>query len=97
MMGDHHPSRDSMTKGDSCPAAHNDDERGSSKGAKSNDVESTVTSDSLIILYEKFHLPNDLVAKILEKMDRARLPPPGYLTFLSLVCELGCGFPLLSS
>ncbi|KAH0470237.1 hypothetical protein IEQ34_001795 [Dendrobium chrysotoxum] len=80
MTGDHHPSRDPMTKGDSRPAAQIDGERGFSKGVKSDNVVSTVTSDSLIILYQKFHFPNDLMAKVPKMSDRACLPPPGYLT-----------------
>ncbi|KAH0470685.1 hypothetical protein IEQ34_000408 [Dendrobium chrysotoxum] len=82
-----------MTKGDSRPAAQNNDERGSSKGAKSNDIASTVTGDSLIILYKKFHFPNDLVAKVPKRSDRARLPPPGYLTISESNLRAGLQFP----
>ncbi|KAH0465343.1 hypothetical protein IEQ34_005448 [Dendrobium chrysotoxum] len=87
MMGNHHPSIDSITKGDSRHAAQNNGERGFRKGAKSDDVVSTVTSDSLIILHQKFYFPNDLVAKV-PKSLRAGLwfPPPLELIDISARC-----------
>ncbi|KAH0463562.1 hypothetical protein IEQ34_008144 [Dendrobium chrysotoxum] len=96
MTGDHHPSRDPMTKGDSRPVAQNGGERGSSKGAKSDDVESTVTSDSLIILHQKFYFPNDIVVKVPKRSNRAYFPPPGYLTIFesSMRASCGCGVSL---
>ncbi|KAH0461565.1 hypothetical protein IEQ34_009140 [Dendrobium chrysotoxum] len=82
-MGDHHLLRDPMIKGDSHPAAQNDGERGSSKGAKSNDVVSTITGDSLIIFYKKIHLPIDLMAKY---ATWAAVSPPLKLIDISARC-----------
>ncbi|KAH0466869.1 hypothetical protein IEQ34_004107 [Dendrobium chrysotoxum] len=92
ITGDHHPSRDLMTKGDSRPTAQNDDERGFSKGAKSDDIVSTVTRNSLIIFYKKIYFPNDLVAKVPKKSDRfslragLRFLPPLELINISARC-----------
>ncbi|KAL0905625.1 hypothetical protein M5K25_024060 [Dendrobium thyrsiflorum] len=82
-----------MTKGDSRPAAQNDGERGSSKGVKSDEVASTVTGDSLIIFYKKFHFPNDLMVKVPKRSDRVCLPPPGYLTISESSLRAGLRFP----
>ncbi|KAH0453314.1 hypothetical protein IEQ34_017638 [Dendrobium chrysotoxum] len=93
MMGDHHPSRDPMTKRDSRPATQNDGERGSNKGAKSGDVASTVNGDSLIVFYKKKNFPNNLMAKVPKKSDQTCLPPPRYLTISESSLRAGLRFP----
>ncbi|KAH0459775.1 hypothetical protein IEQ34_012589 [Dendrobium chrysotoxum] len=54
------------------------------KGARMDDVVSTVTSDSLIVLHKKFHFPNDPLATISKRSDQACLPPPGYMTIYEI-------------
>ncbi|KAH0466886.1 hypothetical protein IEQ34_004124 [Dendrobium chrysotoxum] len=85
MTGDHHLSKDPTTKRDSRLAAQNDGERGSSKGAKSDNIVSTVTGDSLIAFYKKFNFPNDLVAKSSLRAG-LRFPPPLKLIDISARC-----------
>ncbi|PKU83998.1 hypothetical protein MA16_Dca006473 [Dendrobium catenatum] len=78
ISGDHISSRDPTIVGD--PIAPNDGERSSNKGARADDVASTITGDSLIVLNKKFHYPNDVVKMVPKKSNRASLPPPGHLT-----------------
>ncbi|KAH0452358.1 hypothetical protein IEQ34_019657 [Dendrobium chrysotoxum] len=61
----------------------------SNKGAKVDDVASTITDDLLMILHKNFHIPNDVVTMVPKRSDWAGLPPPGYLT----VSETRLSFP----
>ncbi|KAH0451515.1 hypothetical protein IEQ34_018814 [Dendrobium chrysotoxum] len=84
ILVDHLPSRDH--------AAQNGGERRPNKGAKLDYVASTVTSDSLIVLHKKFHFPNDLVATVPKKFDRAYLPPSGYMAVYETSLQGGLRF-----
>ncbi|KAH0459862.1 hypothetical protein IEQ34_010525 [Dendrobium chrysotoxum] len=78
MSGDHLLSNDPTVGRKS--AALPDGERRSTKGAKVDDVASTITGDLLMILHKNFHILNDVVETVLKRSDRASLPPPRYLT-----------------
>ncbi|KAL0919384.1 hypothetical protein M5K25_011475 [Dendrobium thyrsiflorum] len=67
MSGEAHLSRD------------NSGARRPHKGAVLDDRASSVTSDSLTVFHKKFHFPNDLVATVPKRSDRASHPPPGYI------------------
>ncbi|KAH0459069.1 hypothetical protein IEQ34_011883 [Dendrobium chrysotoxum] len=83
-MGENPSSRDPTIKGD--PATPNDGERKPNKGARVDEVVSTVTIDSLIILYKKFHFSNDLIVTIPKRSDRACLPQGTWLSTRP-ICE----------
>ncbi|KAH0455206.1 hypothetical protein IEQ34_015238 [Dendrobium chrysotoxum] len=70
-----------------------DGERRSTKGAKVDDVASTLTGDLLMLLHKNFHIPNDVVTTVPKRSDRASLPPPGYLTVSEASLRAGLRFP----
>ncbi|KAH0463281.1 hypothetical protein IEQ34_007863 [Dendrobium chrysotoxum] len=90
-IGENPSSRDLTARGD--PAAPNDGERRPNKVARVDDVVSTITSDSLIILCKKFHFPNNLMVMVPKRSDRACLPPPGYLAIYETSLRVGLRFP----
>ncbi|KAI0522350.1 hypothetical protein KFK09_004729 [Dendrobium nobile] len=92
MSGDHFPSRDSAVREN--PVVPPVGRRRPDKGARADDLASTVTSDSLIIFRKKFHFPNDVVAVAPKRSDRASVPPPGYLTICETHLRSGLRFPL---
>ncbi|PKU77441.1 hypothetical protein MA16_Dca027577 [Dendrobium catenatum] len=92
ISGDHFPSRDSTVGGN--PVVPPDGRQRPDKGARADDLASTVTSDSSIILHKKFHFPNDVVAVAPKRSDRAGAPPPGYLTICETHLRSGLRFPL---
>ncbi|KAI0495028.1 hypothetical protein KFK09_025175 [Dendrobium nobile] len=92
MSGDHFPSRDSAVREN--PVVPPVGRRRPDKGARADDLASTVTSDSLIIFRKKFHFPNDVVAVAPKRSDRAGVPPPGYLTICETHLRSGLRFPL---
>ncbi|KAH0455036.1 hypothetical protein IEQ34_016960 [Dendrobium chrysotoxum] len=94
MTGENPSSRDRAVKGGSHPATQNDGERRPNKRAKEDDVVSTVISDSLIVLHKKFHFPNNLVAMVPKRSDRASLPPPGYLAIYKTSLQAGLVTPV---
>ncbi|KAH0470924.1 hypothetical protein IEQ34_000647 [Dendrobium chrysotoxum] len=91
MSGDHIPSSDPAVKRKS--AALPDGERRSSKGAKVDDVASTITGDLLMLLHKNFLIPNDVVTTVPKRSNRASLPPPGYLTVSETSLRAGLRFP----
>ncbi|KAH0459376.1 hypothetical protein IEQ34_012190 [Dendrobium chrysotoxum] len=54
-----------------------------------DDVSSSITSDGLIIIRKKFHLPDDLVMVVPKKTDRARDPPNGFFTMYEMTLCAG--------
>ncbi|KAL0903435.1 hypothetical protein M5K25_027815 [Dendrobium thyrsiflorum] len=82
---DYHPSRDH--------AAENSSARRPHKGVTLDDGASSVTSDSLIVFHKKFHFPNNLVATIPKRSDRACLPPLGYIVIYVTHLRTGLRFP----
>ncbi|KAH0470108.1 hypothetical protein IEQ34_001666 [Dendrobium chrysotoxum] len=70
-----------------------DGEWRSNKGAKVDDIASTIMGNRLMILHKNFHIPNDVVTMILKRSDRAGLPPPGYLTINETSLLAGLCFP----
>ncbi|KAH0466062.1 hypothetical protein IEQ34_006165 [Dendrobium chrysotoxum] len=68
-------------------------ERRSTKGAKVDDVASTITGYLLMILHKNFHIPNDVVTTISKRSDRDSLRPPGYLTVSETSLRAGLRFP----
>ncbi|KAH0433524.1 hypothetical protein IEQ34_027007 [Dendrobium chrysotoxum] len=91
MSGDPLPSSDPAVGRKS--AALPDGERRSTKGAKVDDVASTITGDLLMLLHKNFHIPNDVVTTVPKRSDRASLPPPGYLTVSEASLRAGLRFP----
>ncbi|KAH0453693.1 hypothetical protein IEQ34_018017 [Dendrobium chrysotoxum] len=91
MSGDFIPSSDPAVRRKS--AALPDGERRSTKGAKVDDVASTITGDLLMLLHKNFHIPNDVVKTVPKRSDRASLPPPGYLTVSETSLRAGLRFP----
>ncbi|KAL0923347.1 hypothetical protein M5K25_007401 [Dendrobium thyrsiflorum] len=83
-MRDHHPSRDH--------AAENSGARRPHKGVTLDDGASFVTSDSVTVFHKKFHFPNDLVATVPKRSDRACLPPPGYIVVYETHLRAGLRF-----
>ncbi|KAH0465459.1 hypothetical protein IEQ34_005562 [Dendrobium chrysotoxum] len=63
------------------------------KTPKTDDVISTITEDSFISFRKKFHFPNDLVMKVPARSDRARFPPPGYVTVYEFSLRARLRFP----
>ncbi|KAI0523469.1 hypothetical protein KFK09_005864 [Dendrobium nobile] len=92
MSGDHFPSRDSAVREN--PVVPPVGRRRPDKGARADDLASTVTSDSLIIFRKKFHFPNDVVAVAPKRSDRAGVPPHGYLTICETHLRSGLRFSL---
>ncbi|KAH0451770.1 hypothetical protein IEQ34_019069 [Dendrobium chrysotoxum] len=84
MSGYHLPSSDPAVRINS--VALPDGEQRFNKGAKVDDVASTITGDLLMILHKNFHIPNDVVTM-------AGLPPPGYLTISETSLRAGLHFP----
>ncbi|KAH0455952.1 hypothetical protein IEQ34_015984 [Dendrobium chrysotoxum] len=74
-------------------AALPDGERRSTKGAKVDDVASTITGGLLMLLHKNFQIPNDVVTTVPKRSDRASLPPPGYLTVNETSLRAGLRFP----
>ncbi|KAH0448890.1 hypothetical protein IEQ34_022690 [Dendrobium chrysotoxum] len=91
MPGDPLPSSDPAVGRK--PAALPDRERRSTKGAKVDDVASTITGDLLMLLHKNFHIPNDVVTTVPKRSDRASLPPPWYLTVSETILRAGLRFP----
>ncbi|KAH0457698.1 hypothetical protein IEQ34_013013 [Dendrobium chrysotoxum] len=91
MSGDPVPSSDPAVRRKS--VALPDGERRSTKGAKVDDVASTITGDLLMLLHKNFHIPNDVVTTVPKRSDRASLPPPGYLTVSEASLRAGLRFP----
>ncbi|KAH0462976.1 hypothetical protein IEQ34_007558 [Dendrobium chrysotoxum] len=91
MSGDPVPSSDPAVGRKS--VALPDGERRSTKGAKVDDVASTLTGDLLMLLHKNFHIPNDVVTTVPKRSDRASLPPPGYLTVSEACLRAGLRFP----
>ncbi|KAH0433412.1 hypothetical protein IEQ34_014916 [Dendrobium chrysotoxum] len=91
MSGDHLPSKNPAIRGD--PIASYDCEWGPNKETRVNETASTVTSDFLILFLKNFHFPNDVVTIVPKRSDRARLPPPGYLTVSETNLRAGLRFP----
>ncbi|KAH0468659.1 hypothetical protein IEQ34_001891 [Dendrobium chrysotoxum] len=90
MSGDPIPSSDPAVGRKS--AALLDGERRSTKGAKVDDVASTITGDLLMLLHKNFHIQNDVVTTVPKRSDRASLPPPGYLTVSEASLRAGLRF-----
>ncbi|KAL0927627.1 hypothetical protein M5K25_001818 [Dendrobium thyrsiflorum] len=63
------------------------------KKLKTDDAISTITEDSFILFRKKFHFPNDVVMKVPARSDRARFPPPGYVTVYELSLRAGLRLP----
>ncbi|KAH0458475.1 hypothetical protein IEQ34_013790 [Dendrobium chrysotoxum] len=59
-----------------------------------NDVSSSITSDGLIIIHKKFHLPNDLVMAVPKESDRAQYLPSGFITVYEIMLRSSLWFPL---
>ncbi|KAH0454083.1 hypothetical protein IEQ34_018407 [Dendrobium chrysotoxum] len=91
MSGDHLPSSEPAVRRNS--VALPDGERRSNKGAKVDDVASTISDDLLMILHKNFQIPNDVVTTVSKRSDRAGLPPPGYLTVSETSLRAGLHFP----
>ncbi|KAH0468210.1 hypothetical protein IEQ34_003243 [Dendrobium chrysotoxum] len=91
MSGDPIPSSDPAVGRKS--VALPDGERRSTKGAKVDDVASTITGDLLMLLHKNFHIPNDVVTTVPKMSDQASLPPPGYLTVSETSLRAGLRFP----
>ncbi|KAH0467460.1 hypothetical protein IEQ34_004698 [Dendrobium chrysotoxum] len=91
MSGDPLPSSDPAVGRKS--AALPDGERRSTKGAKVDDVTSTIIGDLLMLLHKNFHIPNDVVTTVPKRSDRASLPPPRYLTVSETSLRAGLRFP----
>ncbi|KAH0452748.1 hypothetical protein IEQ34_020047 [Dendrobium chrysotoxum] len=91
MSGDPLPSSDPAVGRKS--VALPDGERRSTKGAKVDDVASTITGDLLMLLHKNFHIPNDVVTTVPKRSDRASLPPLGYLTVSEASLRAGLRFP----
>ncbi|KAH0456100.1 hypothetical protein IEQ34_014007 [Dendrobium chrysotoxum] len=94
ISGDHIPSSDPAVRRKS--AALPDEERRSTKGAKVDDVASTITGDLLMLLHKNFYIPNDVVTMVPKRSDRASLPPLGYLTVSKTSLRVGLRFPPLA-
>ncbi|KAH0471142.1 hypothetical protein IEQ34_000865 [Dendrobium chrysotoxum] len=92
MSVDHLPSRDLMAKGCLHHTIQNDCERSPNKGAKLDDVASTVTGYFLIALHKKFHFSNDVATTVPKRSDQACLPPPEYLTVYEISLRAGLRF-----
>ncbi|KAH0461890.1 hypothetical protein IEQ34_009465 [Dendrobium chrysotoxum] len=90
MSGDHLPSSDPTVRRNFVALPNG--ERRSNKGAKVDDVASTITSDLLMILHKNFHILNDVVTTVPKRSDRAGLPPPGYLTVSETSLQAGLHF-----
>ncbi|PKU66522.1 hypothetical protein MA16_Dca006850 [Dendrobium catenatum] len=91
MSGDHFPSRDSAVRGNAVVPPEGG--RRPDKGARADDLASTVTSDTLTIFHKKFHFLYDLVAVVPKRSDRAGTPPSGYLTVSDTHLRSGLCFP----
>ncbi|KAH0453226.1 hypothetical protein IEQ34_017550 [Dendrobium chrysotoxum] len=91
MSGDHLPSSDPAVRRNS--AALPDGEQRSNKGAKVDDVASTIMGYLLMILHKNFHIPNDVVMTVPKRSDRAGLPPPEYLTVSETSLRARLHFP----
>ncbi|KAL0914182.1 hypothetical protein M5K25_017692 [Dendrobium thyrsiflorum] len=63
------------------------------KKPKTDDAVSTITEDSFISFRKKFHFPNDVVIKVPARSDRARFPPPRYVTVYEFSLRAGLQFP----
>ncbi|KAL0913268.1 hypothetical protein M5K25_016715 [Dendrobium thyrsiflorum] len=63
------------------------------KKPKTDDAISTITEDSFISFRKKFHFPNDVVMKVPARSDRARFPPPGYVTVYEFSLRAGLRLP----
>ncbi|KAH0470927.1 hypothetical protein IEQ34_000650 [Dendrobium chrysotoxum] len=83
MTGENPSSRDPVIRGDSHLASQNDGERRPNKGAKA-----MITCPPL-----QFHFPNDFVATVPKRFDRACLPPPGYLAIYKTNLRARLRFP----
>ncbi|KAH0466410.1 hypothetical protein IEQ34_003648 [Dendrobium chrysotoxum] len=62
---------------------------GSRRSTLIDDVSLSITSDGLIIIRKKYHLPNDLVMVAPKKTDRARDPPNGFITVYEMALRAG--------
>ncbi|KAH0470374.1 hypothetical protein IEQ34_000097 [Dendrobium chrysotoxum] len=91
MSSDHLPSSDLAVERK--PIAPPDAEWRPNKGARVDDAASMIMGDSLIILYKKFFIPNNVVTTVLKRYDRAGLPLPKYLTICVTSLRAGFYFP----
>ncbi|KAH0449197.1 hypothetical protein IEQ34_022997 [Dendrobium chrysotoxum] len=69
------------------PSTHNSD------GRRSDDVTSTITSDSLAVIQKKFHVPNDVLIITPKRTDRAHAPPQGFVEVYEMTLHAGLRFP----
>ncbi|KAL0905484.1 hypothetical protein M5K25_023908 [Dendrobium thyrsiflorum] len=75
------------------PAHRSEGSKKIHKKSKTDDAISTITEDSFISFRKKFHFPNDLVMKVSARSDRARFPPPGYVTVYKFSLRAGLRLP----
>ncbi|KAH0450607.1 hypothetical protein IEQ34_021299 [Dendrobium chrysotoxum] len=91
MLGNHLPSSDPTVRRDLTVLY--DGKRKPNKGARVDDVASTITSDSLTILHKKIFIPNDVVTMVPKRSDRAGLSPPRYITVYEISLRARLCFP----
>ncbi|KAH0460302.1 hypothetical protein IEQ34_010965 [Dendrobium chrysotoxum] len=59
-----------------------------------HEVSSLITSDGLIIIHKKFHLPDDLVMVVPKKTNQAQDHPNGLFTIYEMTLHASLRFPL---
>ncbi|KAH0457207.1 hypothetical protein IEQ34_015114 [Dendrobium chrysotoxum] len=69
------------------PSAHDGDRR------RSDNVASTITSDSLVVIRKKFHVPNDVLIIAPKRIDRAHAPSQGFIAVYEMTLRAGLRFP----
>ncbi|KAH0466204.1 hypothetical protein IEQ34_006307 [Dendrobium chrysotoxum] len=94
-MGDPTSTKISPAKGDH-PAVQSEGLKKTQKVANADDIISTIISDSLSIFRKKFHILNDLVMKVPEKLAHACSPPPGFLMLIDILTTYGVSLSQLS-
>ncbi|KAL0905741.1 hypothetical protein M5K25_024179 [Dendrobium thyrsiflorum] len=75
------------------PAHRSEGSKKTYKKPKTDDAISTITEDSFISFRKKFHFPNDVVMRVPARSDRARFPPPGYVTVYEFSLRVGLRLP----
>ncbi|KAL0924956.1 hypothetical protein M5K25_005817 [Dendrobium thyrsiflorum] len=75
------------------PAHRSEGSKKTYKKPKTDDAISTITEDSFISFRKKFHFPNDVVMRVPARSDRARFPPPGYVTVYEFSLRAGLRLP----
>ncbi|KAL0918661.1 hypothetical protein M5K25_010684 [Dendrobium thyrsiflorum] len=90
-MGDHSSSKNPL---EDRPAYRSESSKKIHKKPKTDDAISTITEDSFISFRKNFHFQNDLVMKVPARSDRARFPPPRYVTVYEFSLRAGLQLPL---